>query len=54
MNVKKLCRRGIDADHEEDHSGIISVESSVYYCLLFLDPPLVLSDLTYSGPRQPV
>ena len=29
----------------------VSVVSSVYHCLLFQDPPLVMSD---GGPREPV
>ena len=44
MNVKKLRRRENNAIMKKTMVEFVSVEPSVYHCLLILDPPLVMSD----------
>ena len=45
MNVKKLCKKKISQIMEKTTVDFILVASSIYYPLLFLDLPVVMSDV---------
>ena len=51
MNVKNYAGEKITQIMKKTMVWFVSIESSVYHCLLFLDPPLVMSDGVLLWPK---
>ena len=51
MNVKNYAGEKITQIMKKTMVWFVSTESSVYHCLLFLDPPLVMSDGVLLWPK---